>query len=112
MLNTYMNEDCIITVPHEGRYKVCVENRRDTETGEFKKCIVLYILIKNTTHYPSEVLTQKAVVSKDDLNAVEPHTISEFIDFLKEAVNEKFFKNKVNVTIPLEVYRNLFLKWK
>lgn len=71
--------------------------------GEIRKYIQLY---KNGEQWMA--------VSNVDLkcSGMEANTISEFIDMLKEAVNDNFFANKINVTIPLDVYRNLFIKWK
>lgn len=101
MMHVYMNDEGKFSYPHNVEYKIDVVDRRNPATGEHTKYIALF---KNGV--------EDQLAGKEELNSIEPKTISEFIDFLKEAVNDKFFGGKLDVTIPLEVYKTLFLKWK
>ena len=102
MFTTYMNSDGEFEFEN-ATWKVDVVKRPALGDGEIRKYIQLY---KNGEQWMA--------VSNIDLKCcgMEANTISEFIDMLKEAVNDNFFANKLNVTIPLDVYRNLFIKWK
>ena len=102
MLNIYMDSNG--EFEYEGiKWKIDVVKRPALGSDEIRRYIQLY---KNGN--------QCLAVSNVDLECcdIPSSTLSQFMHVLKEAVNDNFCASKNNVTIPLEVFRDLFKKWK
>ena len=96
MLNIYMDSNG--EFEYEGiKWKI------DITRKDGRKYIQLYKNGSEWTNVSDNALT---------CAGIEHNTLSQFMSVLKEAVNDNFFSSKINVTIPLEVFRDLFKKWK